>query len=189
MPNPPGPLGHFFEENRCDLLVLATHAREGLARLLHGSIAEALARQVDGPSLLLPLGSRGFVDAATGTPRLKSILVPVDPATSPEAAVSLTLMMADALGCEDALAYTLHVGSPEGAPVVAVDARHEPRLRRLTGEGEVVPAILDAATRVDANLIVMATRGHDGLLDALRGSTTERVLHHAGRAVLAVPVT
>ena len=186
--DPARALGHFFAENRCDLLVLATHAREGFARLLHGSIAETLARQVDGPSLLLPLGGRGFVDAARGTTQLKSILVPVDRATPPKDAVSLALRMADALGCGDALAHTLHVGALDEAPVVAVDARHEPRLHQLTGEGEVVPAILDAATRVDADLIVMATRGHDRLLDALRGSTTERVLHHAGRAVLAVPV-
>ena len=68
-----------------------------------------------------------------------------------------------------------------------MDAQYEPRLHRLTGEGGVVQAIVDAARRVDADLIVMATRGHDTLLDALRGSTTE-VLRHAGRAVLAVPV-
>jgi nucleotide-binding universal stress UspA family protein len=104
--DPARALGHFFSENRCDLLVLATHAREGFARLLHGSIAETLARQVDGPSLLLPLGGRGFVDAARGTPQLESILVPVDRATPPKDAVSLALRMADALGCGDALAHT-----------------------------------------------------------------------------------
>ena len=38
-----------------------------------------------------------------------------------------------------------------------------------------------------ANLIMMATAGHQGFLDALRGSTTERVLRHAPCPVLAVP--
>jgi len=38
-------------------------------------------------------------------------------------------------------------------------------------------------------LIVMATEGHRDFLDALRGSTTERVLRAADCAVLAVPAT
>jgi len=39
-----------------------------------------------------------------------------------------------------------------------------------------------------ANLIGMATAGHHGLLDALRGSTTERVLRQAPCPVLAIPI-
>jgi nucleotide-binding universal stress UspA family protein len=50
-----------------------------------------------------------------------------------------------------------------------------------------VETIVDTAREVDADLIVMATRGREGFLDALRGSTTEQVLRQAGRAVLAVP--
>ena len=100
--------------------------------------------------------------------------------------MSLAFALADTLGCADAVAHALHVGAPEGTPIVAVDARHEPRLRRVIGEGGVVEAVVDAAGRVDADLIVMATRGHDTLLDALRGSTTEQVLRPpagvAGRA-------
>jgi nucleotide-binding universal stress UspA family protein len=38
-----------------------------------------------------------------------------------------------------------------------------------------------------ANLIAMPTAGHHGFLDAVRGSTTERVLRHAPCPVLAVP--
>ena len=147
--DPAQALEHFFTENRCDLLVLATHAREGFARLLHGSIAEALARQVDGPSLLLPLGGR-IRRRCHGDAAAREHPRPGRPRHPPKDAVSLALRMADALGCGDALAHTLHVGAPEEAPIVAVDAQHEPRLRRLTGEGEVVAAILDAATRVDA---------------------------------------
>jgi nucleotide-binding universal stress UspA family protein len=57
----------------------------------------------------------------------------------------------------------------------------------LQKEGPVVQTIVDTAREVDADLIVMATRGREGFLDALRGSTTEQVLRQAGRAVLAVP--
>lgn len=181
-------LERFFEENRCDLLVLATHAREGLARLLHGSIAEAMARWAQVPTLFLPPEGRGFVDAETGAVRLADILLPVHVATPPHEAAALALKMADALGHEHARLHLLHVGPAEAAPAVSVDPRHARNLRRIAADGAVVPAIVEAAARIDADLIVMATHGHDGPLDALRGSTTEQVLRQAGRALLAVPV-
>jgi nucleotide-binding universal stress UspA family protein len=46
-------------------------------------------------------------------------------------------------------------------------------------QGDVVETILQTAAEIDADLIAMPTAGHHGILDALRGSTTERVLHHA----------
>jgi nucleotide-binding universal stress UspA family protein len=50
-----------------------------------------------------------------------------------------------------------------------------------------VDEIVAAADTWAADLIVMATAGHSGVLDALRGSTTERVLRRARCPVLAVP--
>jgi nucleotide-binding universal stress UspA family protein len=47
--------------------------------------------------------------------------------------------------------------------------------------------ILDVAAGMAAELIVMTTQGHRGLADALRGSTTERVIRRARCPVLAVP--
>jgi nucleotide-binding universal stress UspA family protein len=42
--------------------------------------------------------------------------------------------------------------------------------------------------QIDADVVAMPTAGHHGILDALRGSTTERVLRHAGCPVLAMPI-
>ena len=47
--------------------------------------------------------------------------------------------------------------------------------------------ILKEAADWSPDLIVMATQGHLDFLDALRGSTAERVLRGARCAVLAVP--
>ena len=47
--------------------------------------------------------------------------------------------------------------------------------------------ILDAASDQRVGLIAMATEGHRGFLDALRGSTTEQVLRRAACPVLAIP--
>jgi len=54
-------------------------------------------------------------------------------------------------------------------------------------EGDVVAEILSAAARTGADMIVMPTAGHQGFMDALRGSTTQRVLHEAPCPVLALP--
>ena len=37
-------------------------------------------------------------------------------------------------------------------------------------------------------IIVMATEGHDGLLDYVKGSTTERVLHKLHSPLLSIPM-
>lgn len=178
----------FTERNRSDLLVLATHAREGLARLLHGSIAESLARRAGMPTLFLPVGAGGFVDVVTGTASLRNILLPVDKASPPGQAARLALELADSLGGSDARIHVLHVGEEADAPTVTVEASQQPRLQTRTAGGAVVAAIVEAAAELRAELIVMPTRGRDGLLDALLGSTTEQVLRQAGRALLAVPV-
>ncbi len=190
--NPTQAILRFTERHRSDLLVLATYAREGgIARLLQGSIAETLARRAGMPTLFVPVGASGFVDPATGAPALRNILLPVDAATPPAHAARLALRLADVLGKDGtgaARLHVLHVGDPSEAPEVSVDARHAQRLLRRQAEGSVVPRVVEAAAEVEAELIVMPTRGRDGLLDAVLGSTTEQVLRQAGRALLAVPV-
>jgi nucleotide-binding universal stress UspA family protein len=66
-------------------------------------------------------------------------------------------------------------------------------LRRDFGETPVVPRvqtgavwerIVHAASLYKADLIVMATRGHDSLSDRILGSNTERVGRHAPCPVL-----
>jgi nucleotide-binding universal stress UspA family protein len=178
----------FIARNQCDFLVVATRARDDLAARVKGSVAEVLARRSGIPTLFLPVGKPGFVDHATGTARLRNVLLPVDLGAPPAAAASLALRVADALGCTDSLVHALHVGGMEGAPVIAPGARHEGRVRHVDADGGVVETIVAQAAALEAELIVMATRGHDGLLDILRGSTTEQVLHQAGRPLLAVPV-
>jgi nucleotide-binding universal stress UspA family protein len=54
-------------------------------------------------------------------------------------------------------------------------------------KGDVVTEILSVATNMLADLIVLTTQGHNGFLDALRGSTTERIVRAANCPVLAVP--
>ena len=56
-------------------------------------------------------------------------------------------------------------------------------------EGGVEQEILRAADEYHADLIVMATAGHESAGDALRGDTTEHIVRRANCPVLAVPST
>ncbi|HEU4616794.1 MAG TPA: universal stress protein, partial [Gammaproteobacteria bacterium] len=76
----------------------------------------------------------------------------------------------------------LHVGDDDFPFRTLDDLEH---LRR---SGDPVEQILGAADRLEADLIVMATAGHHGVFDALRGSTTERVLRRSPCPLLAVPI-
>ena len=70
--------------------------------------------------------------------------------------------------------------------LVSIDWGHG-AFRFLVLNRDVVEMILKTAIEIDADLIAMPTAGHHGILDAMRGSTTERVLRHAPCPVLATP--
>ena len=175
----------YLARHPADLLVLATRGREGLPRFLHGSVAEPLARRSKTMALFVPHGVSGFVHPEDGTVRLERVIVPIDhqPAAAP--AVAAAVALTTALGVPDTVIELLHVG--ETPPRIHPDVLSGGGAEVRTRDGAVVEAILDEATERQAGLIVMATEGHHGVLDALRGSTTEQVLRRAPCPVLAVP--
>jgi len=177
----------YFRDDQCDLIVLATQAREGLPRWLQGSVAEKLAEASGVATLFMPIGCRTFVDATTGKTDLRDIVLPIDRHPSPLEAVAMAIDVAAALDASDAVVHLLHVGRSDAMPDVKEATAQYPHVRRHNADGDVVEAITSLADRLDAGLIVMTTAGRHGILDALRGSTTQRVLRQAGRPLLAVP--
>jgi nucleotide-binding universal stress UspA family protein len=177
---------HFLGTHPADLIVLATEGRQGVARWLHGSVAEALTRQAGTPTLFVPAKARGFVDLRRGEVRLRHVLIPVDHHPKPAAAVGTAMGFAHLLAGIDAEERLLHVG--RDAPKVERHSEPHRPLPVAMRQGAAVEAIIDVANDWPADLIGMATAGHHGFLDALRGSTTERVLRQAPCPLLAVPV-
>ena len=175
----------FVAEHKPDLMVLATEARQGAARWLHGSVAEKLARETTAPTLFVPAKARGFVDQQRGEVHLHHVVIPIDHAPKPAAAVGVIMGLARLVAGMSAEEHLLHVG--KAAPHVA---RHNEPGRALPvalRHGDVGEAIVAAANDWPADLIGMATAGHRNVLDMMRGSTTERVLRQAPCPVLAVP--
>jgi nucleotide-binding universal stress UspA family protein len=176
----------YLREDPADLIVLASHAGDRLGRWRSPSVAEPVAREAHSPTLFLPPGARGFVSAEDGTVCLRRVLIPVDHSPRPQVALSLADRLSRALGAEPQMTI-LHVGPEDAFPPLHVPQAAEARSVRRVAAGPVPEAIAAAARELDADLVVMTTRGHEGFLDALRGSTTERVLRQAGRALLAIP--
>jgi nucleotide-binding universal stress UspA family protein len=168
-----------------DLIVLGTREQAVKDALRQGSFAEALARHVHTPALIVPSGAPGFVGEADGAVSLKRILMPVASRPDPGLALALVARLVSALQA-DARLTLLHVGRADDAP--RLDLPQNARYDRMVREGPVVDAIVGAAEETGADLIVMATEGHNSLPDDLHGDTTEQVLRRAHRPLLAVPV-
>jgi nucleotide-binding universal stress UspA family protein len=171
-----------------ELIVLATHQRTGIGRLFHQATAGPIARGSGAMTLFLPEGVEGFVARESGAVALREILVPVDRAPAPQAAVDTVSALLDGLGCPEARVTLLHVGEDRAMPPVRTAAGPDRCWDRVARRGDPVDEIIRAADERAAALIVMTTEGRHGFLDALRGSTTERVLQRAACPVLAVPV-
>ncbi len=171
-----------------DLIVLATHQREGLARWLYREVAQTIARERAVPTLFVPTGVEGFVSPSEGSLLLRHVLIPVDWQPAPQIVVDTAADLAATLGCEELEITLLHVGDrADEMPALELAERPGWSWRQRTVSGDVVEQVLAQAETLDADLVVMGTRGRDGFLDALRGSTTERVLRKAQCPVLAVP--
>lgn len=178
----------WLDDNHTDLLVVATEGREGLGRWLHGSVAEAMARTSKTTTLFVPSDAeRDIVSLVDGNLSLGSVLVPVDHSPNPSAAIEFARRVADIAADDRATITLLHVGPPGSGPRIATEDGSAWRFVRMEREGDPVEQIVAAAAEVKADLVVMPTAGRAGVIEALRGSTTERVLRRVRCPLLAVP--
>lgn len=171
-----------------DLLVATTSARKGVARLLFGSVAEALALHVKAPALLFPVESRGFL-ADGGAPVLQRILVAAGDHEASALGAARAAWLAEVAGTAELEIVLVYVGSANQAPPpYAPPERAGVRYRFRHVEGSPTDAILTEADGFRADVVVMATRGHDSIADLIGGSHMERVLREARCPVLSVPL-
>ena len=178
-----------IDEIRPDLVVAGTRARHGVDLALMGSTAHALVRQARVPILLVPAGHPGFVDAETGELRLHRILVPMGDAVAAQTAMDAAVRVADLTGEHKGELVLVHVGDEADAPAVTLHGGMGWGRRWVQVHGTVVHEVVERAEAEQADLLVMASRGHDSLLDSILGSHTERVLQRSPCPLLTAPVT
>lgn len=187
------------EELDADLIVMGTHGRTGLRRLLAGSVAETVLRRATCPVLALRIADPPREDAD-----VRVILHPTDFSNRSEDARRVARSLARDHGARLVL---VHVASYEMTaegmiamptdPAVYRKALDEMRdqldgkdlkfpVETLLCEGDAPAEILRAADKLPCDLIVMGTHGRAGLGRLLMGSVAEAVLRRASCPVLAV---
>jgi len=166
-----------------DLVVMATHSRTGLARLVFGSVADRMVLEGTAPVLL-------FGPAATLPTTLDSALAPLDGSSLAEEALLLvetlagrplrTVRLLRAVASErergDAAAYLRGAAAALSAGGLEVEVEV-----RVDAPGHAIEA---AAPAVD--VVVMATHGRGGLDRLRHGSIAQET---AGRVTRPVIVT
>ncbi len=178
-----------------DMVVMATHARIGTGRWLHGSVAEEVVHKSSVPTMLV-----GAADAASIAPRFAAtepvLVVPLDGSALAETALPLALGLAKAISARLVLVGVLPAHSTDGQPVSGC---LEGTAERIQGQGftiEVVeragdPATEIAAAAVDhgAAAVIMATHGRSGLARTILGSVAGGVVHENAVPVVLVRPT
>jgi nucleotide-binding universal stress UspA family protein len=199
-----GAIQHEAEAAVADLVVMATHARGGFARVRLGSVADRLVRRLDIPVLLLQPGEHPVPPEFTG---FRRALVPLDGSPFSEQVLAQSIPLLRASGARPRL---LHVIAPLLGPARRGGEAPEERIiqrradavsylegqaRTLAAEGieadrEVVvdrsaaAAILAAAADPDMDVLVMATHGRGGVTRLLMGSVADQVLRHCRKPLL-----
>ena len=183
--NPSTSILTYLERHPADLIVLATHQLGGYP--FFPSVAEPVARKSGMMTLFIPQSTEGFVSVEDGTLKLETILLPIDYDPSPHVAVHAAASFVDTLNCENVSFVTVHMSDELSMPPVHPPPQCKGTWTHTVHPGDVVEGILHVEQEEQPNLIVMPTQGHNGFLDALRGSTTERVLREAHCPLLTVP--
>lgn len=200
--SPPDAIVSYAEDHDIDLVVVGTHGRRGLQRLLIGSVAEEVLRTAPCPVLTV----RGEEEVAPAW-AVRNILVPLDFSDASVDALRHAKELALTYGAQitllhavEEVVYPSAYGiEPANLPGPQVIDRVEKNLANLARseigyEHVVVQAkvgyapstILDHAEANEVDLVVIATHGRTGLERMLLGSVAERVVRRAPAPVFVV---
>lgn len=207
-------IAEYVDGHGIDLVAMGTHGRQGLGRLVLGSVANALIRRASCPVMTVRDRDEDE-DQAAAPVAYETLLAPIDFSEHSRRALRAAKEIAHPYGAARHLLFVaekrvLPTFSDTGLPGVGVvemdpeivenaadalnafdDKIDGPAGRRVCHvvEGDVAGNIVDFADANNVDLIVMATRGLTGVDRFVLGSNTERVVRTAPCPVLTVPPT
>lgn len=205
-------IAEYAERRRTDLVVMGTHGRGGVGRLVLGSVANALIRRSSVP--VMTVRNRGEDEVPAAAPgAYETLLAPIDFSDHSRRALHIAKEIAHPYGATRHLLFVaekrvLPTFSDTGLPGLSVvemdpeiienaaealeafddhvEGPAGPRACHVV-EGDVATNIVGFAEDNQADLIVMATRGLTGVDQFVLGSNAERVVRRAPCPVLTVP--
>lgn len=179
---------NYLENNPTDLMVLSTSKRDGRIPWLGKSVAEPVTRKAGEMTLLIPGDVEGFVSPEDGSVRLNRILIPIARTPRPEPALNAAAALVQKWNCSEGTFVLLHVGTSNTMPALRLPEVPGWTWKKELRTGEVIEGIVDSAKENEVDLILLATDGRNGFLDALRGSHSERILRYGVAPLLTIPV-
>ncbi|MEZ4322606.1 MAG: universal stress protein [Myxococcota bacterium] len=175
------------------LLMVGTHHRRDLARLLLGSVAETLVRTAHCPVLVLPPARRAVPEA----PVVHLPLDPADPQLQaiewvrdhlPSAALTAVYRLPLLETFDPRASATTYDEADTRLRTALEEAGHEDlaRLVIVREDTTLSGALAHEAQGGDVDLIALPTHGRTGLAHLLFGSVSEQLVRSADCAVLVV---
>ena len=179
---------NFLDRHPTDLIVLAVHQSDGRMQWLRKGVGKPIAKAAGELTLFIPHGIDGFVSLQDGSVSLRNILIPITTKPRPQPAVDVAGNLIRNLQLPPGTVSLLHVGAAGDSPSVRIPDNTGWTWKRLSKEGEPADVIVETAETLAADLMVMTTDGPDRFLDALRGTTSERVLRETPCPIVNFPV-
>ena len=200
----------FARELNADLVVMATHGRTGLKRLMLGSNAERVVQHSTSPMLIVREHERELLSDEAEV-AIGAILVPTDFSASSRKAAEYAVELARQFGARVVLFHSFTVPQfvttdpcgPQhvGPALEEVQAAAEQQMQEFIDAGDLsgvnisthvcagaaAEQICEFAQREKMDLIVTSTHGRTGLMHVLIGSVAEHVVRHAQCPVLVMP--
>jgi nucleotide-binding universal stress UspA family protein len=188
-----------FRERKIDLIVLGTHGRTGVPKLLFGSFAEEIFRRSNAPVLTI---GRDIFKSMDANERFHSVLFATDFSKASLAAAPLAVSIAEQNAAQlDLLKVMPEAGMKHYGEVaiedvlqnlrdlIPSDVRMRYRPSVIVEYGEAADCILETAADRGTDLIVLGVRGAASHLTAathLERATAHKVVAHARCPVLTV---
>jgi nucleotide-binding universal stress UspA family protein len=189
----------FAEEQRIDLIVMGTHGRRGLDRLIIGSVLERVLRKARSPILAVRSPHPDVPKSKEHDVDIRRILFCTDFSEDSPRALEYALSLAMQYHAELSLLHVVEsirndeefeqqkenalASLQAGMPSEASDwAAVIPVVRA----GKAYQEIIQYAEEAESDLIIMGVRGRNAVDLALFGSTTQRVVQLGPCPVLVV---
>lgn len=190
-------------EVRADCLVMSTHGRSGLSRLVFGSVTENVLRHSPCPVLCVKPGE---TPGGPG-PLLFTTDLSKESLSALNYAISLAKQQQRELHMLLVVDDRMYIPSDGGMPVNAVEwmvderRKMEAKLKELAARvrsdsaltvtvhvrhGDPAEQIVNVSDYIEAACVVMASHGRTGLRRLVLGSVAEQVIRNSARPVLTI---
>jgi nucleotide-binding universal stress UspA family protein len=193
----------FAEAQAVNLIVMGTHGLRGVDRLMLGSVTEKVLRKARCPVLAVRKPAHDFISPGRNADpiNLKRIVLSMDFSDHAHHALNFALSFAKEYDAELTLLHVLE-HPPSSVGLQGATARATKLLKESVPPGERKSAlvkflvrigkpyqqIIEVASEMQSDLVIMGVRGRGSLNSALFGSTAYRVIQLGPCPVLAVHI-